>query len=163
MTRTSSSDARWRLAAPADDASVIALSRRLYEEDPSAEPVPEDSTSRTLEALRAEPLRGRALVLADDRAVLGYALLVSFWSNELGGETCEIDELYVVPEERSRGHASALLRALHAGGDLWPRRPVALALQATRDNERAQALYRRLGFRPSSNQLLVWRRGREPA
>jgi ribosomal protein S18 acetylase RimI-like enzyme len=75
-------------------------------------------------------------------------LLISFWSNELGGEVCNIDELFVAPEYRGRGVATALLERLAEGEEsLWPVRPAALALEVTPQNERARALYERLGFR----------------
>src|SRR5512139_4040193 len=106
----------WRLAALDEDDVVVMLVRRLYSEDPSPEPVPDAHTRATLAALRAEPLRGRTVVLECDGAIAGYAFLVSYWSNELGGETCEIDELYVVPEARGAGHATTLLDSLAEGG-----------------------------------------------
>ncbi len=149
----------WRRSLESDDEAIIALSLRLYEEDPSPEAVPRAHTLRTLVTLRAEPIRGRAVVLAGAQEVVGYALLVAFWSNELGGETCEIDELYVTPEHRSKGLASKLLRSVAEGKGPWDRRPVALGLQVTPDNARAKALYLKLGFREWKNQLLVWRLG----
>ena len=151
------SDIHWRAAIESDDDAILELCRRLYEEDPSPAPVPIAHTARTLSALREEPLRGRAVVLAGARRVFGYALLIAFWSNELGGETCEIDELYVAAEQRSRGFGSALLRSIADGSGPWPRRPIALGLQVTPDNERAKALYVSLGFRERKNRLLIWR------
>ncbi len=147
----------WRLARADEDDVIVSLIRRLYEEDPSPEPVPEAHSRATLAAFREQPVRGRAVVLEQDGAVRGYALLVSFWSNELGGETCEIDELYVVPEARGSGHATALLSSLVDGGELWPARPAALCLQVTPDNHRARALYNRLGFRDGKNAFMIRR------
>jgi ribosomal protein S18 acetylase RimI-like enzyme len=124
----------------------VRLGSALYEEDPSPDPVGSDHFEGTLAAFRDAPWRGAALVLELGGEVRGYALLVSFWSNELGGEVCDIDELYVAPEARGLGHGSKLLDALAAGSTLWPGRAVALALEVTPDNRRARALYERLGF-----------------
>jgi ribosomal protein S18 acetylase RimI-like enzyme len=86
--------------------------------------------------------------------VTGYALLVSYWSNELGGEVCHIDELYVAAPARGRGHSSELVRSLAGDGGPWGRVPVALQLEVTPSNARARSLYERLGFAPMRNTNL---------
>ena len=136
----------WRTAAPADDDAIVTSSLALYVEDPTPEQPQPDARSvrRTLAALRAEPLRGRAVVLDLGGDVCGHAFLISFWSNELGGDVCTIDELYVAPRARGAGHATALLEEL-ARGRRYPN-AVALQLEVTPQNARAHALYRRLGF-----------------
>jgi GNAT superfamily N-acetyltransferase len=134
----------WRLATPADDDAIVASSLALYVEDPSPERVDDAQVRRTLVALRAEPLRGRAVVLDVDDRVAGHAFLIAFWSNELGGDVCTLDELYVAPRARGAGHASALIESL-ARGHLYPG-AVALQLEVTPRNADAMRLYQRLGF-----------------
>jgi ribosomal protein S18 acetylase RimI-like enzyme len=99
----------------------------------------------TLAVLRRDPDRGRAVVLDVHRKVSGYALLIGFWSNELGGEICEVDELFVAPEHRNRGYGTSLFAAI-AQGDLWPSPTPAIVLGVTPDNAAARRLYERLGF-----------------
>jgi ribosomal protein S18 acetylase RimI-like enzyme len=89
-----------------------------------------------------------------DGEPVGYAFLVSFWSNELGGEVCTVDELFVQAEWRRRGCATDLVRALQSGAAIWPRQPVALELEVAPPNVRAWALYERLGFRPKYNTTM---------
>jgi GNAT superfamily N-acetyltransferase len=101
----------------------------------------------TLTTLRREPWRGRAVVAEEGGALVGYALLIAFWSNELGGEVCDVDELFVLPEHRGRGLATALFAAIDEDG-LWPTPAVALALGTTPGNAAARRLYERLGFAP---------------
>jgi ribosomal protein S18 acetylase RimI-like enzyme len=144
----------WRLARPDEDAAIVALSLALYEEDPAPEPVSTDHVERTLRALRDDPVRGRAVVLELGGRVSGYALLISFWSNELGGEVCTVDEIYVAAALRSRGHGAALVEALARGDGPWPGKPVALELEVSPENTRARALYERLGFRSRRNATL---------
>jgi len=145
----------WRLASPADDDAVVAMCLSLNREDPGPRPVGAEQVRRTLAALRQEPLRGRTIVLDLEGRVAGYALLVSFWSNELGGETCVVDEVYVVPEERGRGHASRLLQDVARDRTLWPREPAAVSVEVTPANERARVLYRRLGFSGGNVALIL--------
>ncbi|MFT3914225.1 MAG: GNAT family N-acetyltransferase [Anaeromyxobacteraceae bacterium] len=147
----------WRPARPDEDETVVAMCLALNREDPGTRPVEASQVRRTLAALRADPVRGRAVVLEEDGAARGYALLVSFWSNELGGEVCNVDELWVAPEARGRGQAHALISALQAGTGPWPRVPVAIELEVSPENARARALYEKLGFAPQRNAGMRWR------
>ena len=70
-----------------------------------------------------------------------------------------IDELYVAPGSRCRGHATTLLDQL---AQLWGRPIVATSLEVSATNEDATRLYRRAGF-TGSNVVLVRRSdGDEP-
>jgi GNAT superfamily N-acetyltransferase len=104
-----------------------------------------EQAQHTLEVLRRQPFRGRAVVFEIEGRLVGYALLISFWSNEFGGEVCEVDELFVLGEHRGRGYGSALFGAIESG-ELMPAPLVAIALGVTPDNARALKLYERLGF-----------------
>jgi ribosomal protein S18 acetylase RimI-like enzyme len=84
-------------------------------------------------------------VLDVGQQILGYALLMAYWSNEFGGEACAIDELYVGHDYRSRGHGAALVQDVERG-DVWPTPFAAIALGVTPGNTRARQLYERLGF-----------------
>jgi hypothetical protein len=126
----------WRIATALDDEDIVAMCAALNSEDPGFTPVRPEQVRRTLAKLREQPDRGRAVVCDMDHRVVGYALLISFWSNELGGEVCNIDELF------------ALFRRLgDAEESLWHVKPAALTLEVTPQNRRAIALYERLGFR----------------
>ena len=130
----------WRCAQASEDDAVVAMCLALNAEDPG-QPVQAEQVHRTLQRLRAEPTRGRALVaelaelaeLAEPRGELvGYALLVSFWSNEYGGELCTIDELYVRPAQRlAAGLGRELLHAGHVepGGKRVVIRPLGLTFE----------------------------------
>jgi ribosomal protein S18 acetylase RimI-like enzyme len=137
----------WRPSRPDDDAAIVALCLGLYTEDPSPASPVASQVHETLAELRRSPGRGMAAVLELNGRIEGYALLISFWSNEFGGELCEVDELYVAPAHRSHGHARQLFDTLERG-ELWPARFVAISLRVTPKNTRAFALYERLGFQP---------------
>jgi GNAT superfamily N-acetyltransferase len=135
----------WRPSTERDDDVVVELCSRLYEEDPG--PLAGDGRSirETLARLRREPWRGQPVVLDVGQQVIGYALLIAYWSNELGGEVCAVDELYVARDFRSRGHGAALIQAIERG-DVWPAPAAAIALGVTPGNTRARRLYERIGF-----------------
>jgi GNAT superfamily N-acetyltransferase len=155
--------ATWRPARAEDDDAIVEMSLSLYGPNPPYGAVTEPQIRTTLAMFRAEPVRGRALILEDEGAAVGYAFLVSFWSNELGGEVCTVDELYVAASLRSRGYATALMRSIVIGPPLWPRRPVALELEVSPLNPRALALYERLGFASRHNATLRLRIAKDEA
>src|SRR5262245_61323554 len=123
----------------------------LYIEDPSPLAVTIGNIRETLKILKAEPARGRAVVLDLEGGIGGDAFLISFWSNELGGEIIVIDELYVRPSFRNRGHARELLTSLRRTNRLWPGGAVALELEVTPQNKRAAAFYEKIGFQVARN------------
>jgi len=77
-----------------------------------------------------------------DATVVGYALLFKFWYSEFGGMMLNIDELFVLPDFRNRGIASHYLSTLTKRKSDY----VALSLEVLPQNEKALALYKRIGF-----------------
>jgi ribosomal protein S18 acetylase RimI-like enzyme len=69
----------------------------------------------------------------------------------MGGEVCEVDELYVRAERRGEGLGSALFREIDAGrfGAF-----AGTALGVEPGNARARRLYERLGFRAAGTTML---------
>jgi GNAT superfamily N-acetyltransferase len=106
----------WRVATASDDEAVVSMCMTLNVEDPGPTPVGPQQVRRTLAKLREDANRGRAVVCDVEGRTVGYALLIPFWSNELGGEVCNIDELFVAPQYRGRGLATALFGSLTEGG-----------------------------------------------
>ncbi len=137
----------WRAAVASDDADIVSMCMALNSDDPGPTPVSAEQVLRTLARLREESHRGRAVVCEVNGRLAGYALLISFWSNELGGEVCVIDELFVSPAHRGRGLATDLLTKLGQRESFRGATPVALELEVSPANGRARALYERLGFR----------------
>ena len=136
----------WRLACPTDDEAIVSRFLAFNAEDPGDAPVGRQQVVRTLAVLRDEPARGRAVVAEVDGRVVGYALLIAFWSNELGGEVCILDELYVVPEQRGRGLGTALIASLRGGDQLWPGPAVAIGLEVSPSNAKARRFFQKCGF-----------------
>jgi GNAT superfamily N-acetyltransferase len=159
----------WRAAERGDHEAIASLMLALYAEDPAPTAPSRAGGLATLAELAREPVRGLAVVHEPEGGAApssvgaaprldGYALLCSFWSNELGGEVCIIDELYVVPSARGRGIATALVTGLLGRRLPWFERAVNVELEVTPGNARARALYERLGFRAYKNALMRARR-----
>jgi GNAT superfamily N-acetyltransferase len=144
----------WRAARAEEDDAVAEMSMALYGDAASTIGITPGQVLRTLDRFRAEPLRGRALVLDSRGTLAGFCLLASFWSNELGGEVCVVDELYLKEDWRGCGHATALVQALKTDRSLWPLQPVAFELEVSPRNPDARRLYERLGFCDKHNATM---------
>ena len=97
------------------------------------------------ELFRSDSLQ-RACLLEQDGETAGYGLLSLKYSHEAGGLELWVEELYVRPAFRGRGLGHeffAWLRGLSAAEHI--RR---IRLETEPENERAAALYARMGFSP---------------
>ena len=94
--------------------------------------------------LLSEPLWGRVYLIEDGGEFVGYIAICIGFSLELGGNDAYIDELFVRPEHRGRGHARRALEFVTKSASSWGF--VALHLEVDRENVAAQRLYAQLGY-----------------
>jgi len=107
-----------------------------------------------LKELLAHPgERGFVLVAGSQRTLQGYLIAVLLMSVEHQGLMGEIDELFVLPEERSCGIGARLLAAAEA--ELMQRGCVRLQLQLATSNTRACAFYQRRGYAARAGYRLL--------
>ncbi len=151
----------FRLCAPADRPTVSEFILQLYREDldPTSQPMTQAKIERTFDWLDAHPGAGTVMVFEQDAKLVGYAILINFWSNEYSGNALTIDELFVAPAFRSKGIATEFIEYLareHYAD------AVEIQLEVAPRNTRARALYERLGFRSeaqagqgSENQRMI--------
>jgi len=97
-----------------------------------------------LEAIIANPAVGKIYVARENKKVLGMASLLFTISTAEGGKSAWFEDLVVHPEQRQRGIATDLLKFIVA--QARAEGLVRLTLLTDMQNERAQALYRRVGF-----------------
>jgi GNAT superfamily N-acetyltransferase len=122
---------------------VAAMMSRLYEEDRGDFDVDHSKFASGIEHLLTHPSTGQIVLFCEGNALRGYALLVPYWSNEFGGTLLFVDELFVVPEYRSRGIGRSFFSYVERER---PFGPVALGLAVNPGNGRARQLYESLGF-----------------
>jgi GNAT superfamily N-acetyltransferase len=142
---------QYRTITPTDHATLVELMRQLYEEDPGERPVLEEHFWRTLRELELHPEKGTIFVIEKDHQLIGYGVLINFWSNECGGNVLTIDELYVAKHARGQGIGAEFVRHLI---DSKLNDAVALRLEVTPANARARRLYERLGFSSHKNETM---------
>ena len=142
-------DRRW---AP----DVLRMMRELYDEDGQDLAVNPATFPSTIDYLLANPASGRIVLFTDSRVLHGYALLVSYWSNEWGGVVLLLDELFVDEEFRGRGLGTSFLKYLEHER---PFGAVVVALEVSARNARARALYESMGFTDRHLKMMTRRLG----
>ena len=123
----------------------------LYSEDDYGEPMSVEKIDKTIAEMKHSHEKGNITIFENEHGVVGYAIIVFFWSNELGGNVAEIDELYVKSEWRNKGIGTKFLDYL---GNRKMFKMVGLQLEVTPTNERALDYYNRYGFKESKNKQL---------
>lgn len=101
---------------------------------------------------------GAVWLIGPRRAPVGYVAISFGWSIEMGGLDGVVDELFIRESVRGRGMGSEALGALVE--ELRQNGLKALHLEVAQDNDRAQRIYGRLGFRRREGRaLMTWRAG----
>jgi ribosomal protein S18 acetylase RimI-like enzyme len=99
---------------------------------------------------------GPGLPARDRDVAAGYLAVCFGFSIELGGNDAFVDEVFVAPEYRGRGHGTQLLEfAAVDCGQLGVR---ALHLEVDQRNTRAQQLYESLGYDKRDRYYVMTRR-----
>ncbi len=149
------SDLIYRPLTSQDQSEVKHLIKLLYADDPHGEAMTDQKIDLTFEMLTRHPDYGTIVVFEQATQIVGYAILINFWSNEYGGNVLTIDELVVVPEYRNRGIGTAFIKYIQSSRFA---NFVALRLEVLPYNTKALQLYTALGFTPVNRHHLIYER-----
>ncbi|MBU2103866.1 GNAT family N-acetyltransferase [Patescibacteria group bacterium] len=138
---------------PSEQETVRGMIHRFYATDPNMGFITDEKINRTFKEFSKSPEKGSIIVIKDEKQIVGYSILVNFWSNETGGNIVDIDELFVEENERGKGVGSNFIRYVI---ESRVNECVAVELGVIAGNDRAQKLYERMGFRLSSNRRLIY-------
>lgn len=134
-------------ALPEDVPQLVELLGILFTQEHELSPDAKKQ-QRALELILADPSRARIYVARQKSRVIAMAALHFTTSTAEGGRVAGLEDCIVHPEYRRKGVGKALLEYVitqaRAEGALR------IMLLTDGDNTRAQALYRKLGFSPSS-------------
>ncbi len=145
-----STKATYRMPTPRDLPGLVRLVQAFHREHERGAEITADQVLATVAALSRYKEKGSFFVFEREGEMAGYAILVTSWSNELGGTVLSIDELFVDPAHRRRGVASDFLGLLRK---VAPADVKAIQLEVSRANRPALALYRKLGFQDTGRQV----------
>ncbi|MFC1849303.1 GNAT family N-acetyltransferase [candidate division CSSED10-310 bacterium] len=142
----------FRLYQPADRAEIETMVLALYAEDSFGQPMTTQKIQQTIAVLSSQPDRGEILIFTVEQQVVGYAMLIFYWSNEYGGDIIFIDELYIKAAWRNRGIGKRFFEYVIAC-DRENRK--AIQLEVTPLNQKGLDFFQKQGFHFLSNTSLI--------
>jgi len=139
------------LATREDLPQLVALLGVLFSQE--AELVPDDTKqTRALEKILSDESVGRIHVARESGRVVAMASLIYGISTAEGGLAASFEDMIVLPGYRGKGIGTALLQYVIA--EAKRQGVLRLMLLTDRQNKRAQALYRKLGFVESTMKAM---------
>jgi GNAT superfamily N-acetyltransferase len=143
--------ATYRLLTPRDMPGFITMVRTRYNEEMPESPIPAEQVIATVRELEHNRDRGTVFIFDREESLVGYCILVNYWSNEYGGTVLCVDELYVTPGQRGQGIASDFLNLI---AKVAPEGCRAMQLEVKTRNRKAMGFYRKLGFEDVRRTIL---------
>lgn len=125
---------------------------QYYKEDPplAGKKCPMN-IKKTISRLGKNPGQGQIYIFTKNEEIVGYAILIFYWSNEFAGNWLIIDELFVKNEYRGQQIATKFLTQLIKKR---PHKCVGLQLEIHKANLKVKKLYEKLGFIPVRNYYM---------
>lgn len=142
------------LAKTEDLDRLLPLVRAFHEE--GAIDVLEDERLAGLKPLLEGSPYGGVWLIGPPRAPIGYVVICFGWSVEFGGMDGFVDELYIRPSVRGRGIGTEVL--INLPKQLAKNGLKAIHLEVSRVAVRTQEAYKRAGFKPRADYMLMTRR-----
>ena len=139
-----------RRATTGDALTVATFARAFHAED--NHPLSDEGVAGLLLMLEPGFPDGVVLLLEIDGVASGYGVLSFCYGYEHGGPETFVEDIYVVPEWRSRGFGQQLLTALEGEARAAGRRAIHLEVMP---GNRAENWYRRQGWKTRGSRLLT--------
>lgn len=142
------------LASAADLDRLMPLMRAFHEEA-AIDVSEEDRMAAVTPLLDGSPF-GAVWLIGPARAPIGYVVICFGWAIEFGGMDGFVDELYIRPSVRGRGIGTEVM--INLPKELSKNGLRAIHLEVSRVAIRTQEAYKRAGFKPRSDYMLMTRR-----
>ena len=136
-----------------DLAVLKKLMKDFYDEDPGYCKINDKKIETTVHEFMKNPEKGRIVVFEFNSKIIGYAIIINYWSNEYGGNIIVLDELYVVPAQRRKGCATHFLNFLSSREGKSSR---GIQLEVGKKNKTALKAYKKNGFTLLDNHIMFY-------
>jgi len=141
-----SSRATYRMLQQPDVPAFLALVGARHRDDPPGWNLPQEQILATFRELQRNKDRGTLFVFEQGLVLVGYAVLINYWSNRLGGLALVVDEMYVDPQRGDPELPGDFLKLL---AHVAPPEVRALRVAADARDRSARGALRELGFKDS--------------
>ncbi len=139
-----------RKITEADREKYLEFSKIFYDSSAVDAPIPESHRIAAFEEMVASQERLVGVFLECDGKPVGYGLASKMYSQEAGGIQLWLEELFVLPEYRSRGLGREFIAYMESLPNV-----ARIRLEYEKSNTRAAALYRKLGYADMPYEQLV--------
>lgn len=136
-----------------DKKEISILIQKLYEEDSFGKKITAQKIDKTIKELFLHPEKGSIFVIIANDLIIGYALIIYYWSNEYGGNIINLDELYILPQYRRKKIGTNFINYLIKNKI---NSSFAIQLEVTQNNKIAKKFYDKLGFNLSDRIHLFY-------
>lgn len=126
--------------------------KSLYIEDPEGK-MTDEKIDKTIAYLQLHNDYGKIFLLKSLTEIIGYSIIINYWSNEYGGIVLCIDELYIKSEFRGQGIGTGFIKNLI---NKRYNNCIVIFLEVIPSNERAYSIYNKIGFKPHKNRILKY-------
>ena len=114
----------------------------FYHTDAVDFPVPTENYAKAFDEMMTSDRYLKGFIFEDGGEACGFALLSRTYSQEAGGISVTIEEIYIDPEHRSKGLATEFFERLKMNSEI-----MRLRIEVESYNDGAKRLYERMGFK----------------
>lgn len=124
-----------------DRETYLNFTRLFYNSDAVLHTIPEEYCINTFNEMMRSDVYADGYIFEEDGKNVGYALLSKTFSQEAGGTVIWVEELFILPEYRSRGIGSKFFSFVEQKFE-----PSRIRLEVEPDNFGAVKLYKKIGY-----------------